>query len=196
MAKKRQPQGRRAERNSRTPDRSAIGKRSRNKGARGEREAAERLATLFGWQAKRAQQHSGTETTADVLVSDTPGLWFEVKRVNRLNVPKAMAIATDQSGRKCPVLMHRIDQGEWLLTINLVDLPRIVHAYECANSDAMAPSQVPSATPRCGSDSEATGGSAWHLPAGKRTGTDTTVQGSGTLNVRNAARRMGARTAR
>lgn len=172
-----------------------VGKWSRNKGARGEREAAERLHSLFGWRAKRAQQHSGTETTADVMVQDTPGLWFEVKRVQRLCVHKAMSTATEQSGRKCPVLLHRVDQGEWLLTINLSDLPRLCHAYECATSEQMATPQVPSAAASSHPSGKTTGQLARDLLVEQGQGTNTPLSGFRVDDVRDSVRGMGTRLA-
>ena len=170
-----------------------VGKRSRDKGARGEREAAERLHTLFGWRAKRAQQHSGTESSADVLVQDTPGLWFEVKRVQRLCVPKAMSIATEQSGRKCPVLLHRVDQGDWLLTINLSDLPRLCHAYECATSEQMATPQVSGVASRGYPSGKTTGQLARDLLVEQGQGTDTSLSGIRVNDVRDSLRGVGTR---
>ena len=105
---------------------------SRQKGAAGEREAAAALAAILGCEGKRSQQHSGTESTSDVLISATPNLWFEVKRVENLNVNKAIRVAGMQCGAKTPVLVHRKNGGEWLLTIRLKDLPAVVAEFAAA----------------------------------------------------------------
>lgn len=94
---------------------------SRRKGACGERSAAAYLNSLLGFTARRAQQHSGTETSADLIVPETPLLWWEVKRVQKLNIPQAMEKAGEQCGERVPVLMHRRNGGEWLLTLRLRD---------------------------------------------------------------------------
>jgi hypothetical protein len=116
---------------------------SRRKGKVGELEAAHILKELFGWAARRRQQFSGNAGDDDLMVDQTPGLFWEVKRVQRLNVPKTVQVAARQAGRKCPVVMHRVDRGEWLLTIRLSDLPRLVHAYENAINDPLASSPLP-----------------------------------------------------
>lgn len=106
---------------------------SRRKGACGEREAAALLRELFGWQsARRSQQFCGQAETADLIVEDTPDIYWEIKRVQRLSVPKTMAKARTDAGRKVAALLHRQDRSEWLLTIFIEDLPRLVHAYESA----------------------------------------------------------------
>lgn len=194
LSKKGDPSAGSKSRGRGTAKQKNVGKWSRNKGARGEREAAERLHALFGWRAKRAQQHSGTESSADVLVQDTPGLWFEVKRVQRLCVPKAMSTATEQSGRKCPVLLHRVDQGDWLLTINLADLPRLCHAYECATSEQMAAPQVPGAAASGYPSGKTTGQLARDLLVEQGQGTNTALSGIRVNDVRDSLGGVGTRS--
>lgn len=127
---------------------------SRRKGKVGELEAAQVLRERFGWTTRRSQQHSGTAESADLRVEQTPELWWEVKRVERLNVPKTMRIAAGQCGRRVPVLMHRPSRSEWLITIRLTDLPVLVHAYESAQTQ-------PLATPQLSASAQ---GSHSHLP--------------------------------
>lgn len=109
---------------------------SRQKGKRGELEACNILQTLFGWVCRRTQQYSGWSggESPDIVCEQTPTLFFEVKRVSRLNVPAALLTATKQAGRKVPVLLHRPDRCAvgWMLTIRLSDLPRLSHAYQSA----------------------------------------------------------------
>jgi hypothetical protein len=116
---------------------------SRRKGKVGELEAAQFLRETFGWTTRRSQQHSGTADSADLRVSQTPDLWWEIKRVERLNVPKTMKIAVAQSGRRTPVLMHRPSRSEWLLTIRVIDLPVLVHAFETAQALPVASPPLP-----------------------------------------------------
>jgi hypothetical protein len=111
---------------------------SRRKGKVGELEAADILRTLFGWTTRRSQQHAGTADSADLRVEQTPGLWWEVKRVERLNVPKTMRVAAAQCGRRTPVLMHRPSRSDWLITIRLTDLPSLVHAFQVAQTESVA----------------------------------------------------------
>lgn len=116
---------------------------SRRKGKVGELEAAQFLRETFGWTTRRAQQHAGTQDTADLRVEQTPQLWWEVKRHERLNVPKTMKIALAQAGRRTAILMHRPSRSEWLLTIRVVDLPVLVHAFETAQVVPVATPQLP-----------------------------------------------------
>ena len=120
---------------------------SRTKGKAGELEACSVLRSLFGWRSRRSQQHCGTEGSADLQIEDTPSLWWEVKRVERLNVPRTMVTAVMQAGRKCAVLLHRPNRSEWLLTIRLADLPRLVHAYDSAQTSGLAATAFPGNNP-------------------------------------------------
>ena len=134
---------------------------SRRKGKVGELSACQELRDMFGWQCRRTQQHSGWTdgNSPDIEVDDTPDLFWEIKRVEKLNIPRALATAVRQCGRRCPVLMHRPNRSVngWMLTVRLQDLARLVHAYQRALDEEAAPvaavaSQRVSATPA--SDSE------------------------------------------
>lgn len=112
-------------------------KSARAKGKNGELEACHALRDLFGWSARRTQQFSGWAKggdSPDIVCDQTPGLFLEVKRVERLNVPRAMLMAVKQSGRKCPLLIHRQNRSPvgWMITLRLEDLPRLAHAYSIA----------------------------------------------------------------
>lgn len=134
-------------------------KSARAKGKTGELEACHTLKELFGWHANRTQQRTGWSRNGDspdIEVEETPGLFFEIKRVQALNVPRALTLATKQCGRRCPVLMHRPNHSPngWMLTIRLTDLPRLVHEYEHAihtefqEGSAVPPQALPDATTR------------------------------------------------
>lgn len=115
---------------------------SRTKGKVGELTACHDLRDMFGWDAHRTQQHSGWSdgNSPDIEVDQTPDLFWEVKRVEKLNVPRALALAVKQSGRRCPVVMHRPNRSVngWMITLRLEDLPRLVHAYNCASDAEIA----------------------------------------------------------
>lgn len=121
---------------------------SRRKGKVGELEAAQFLREVFGWTTRRTQQFAANANadSADLRVEQTPQLWWEVKRVERLNVPKTMRVAVAQSGRRTPVIMHRPSRSEWLLTIRVIDLPILVHAFETAQTLPVAAPPLPSET--------------------------------------------------
>ena len=100
-------------------------KNSRQKGKRGELDAADALRRLFSWTACRTQQFKGTSDSSDVEVAETPDAFWEVKREERLNVFKAMDTAVAEAGPKLPVLMHRRNRTDWLVTVRLADLVRL-----------------------------------------------------------------------
>jgi hypothetical protein len=100
-------------------------KNSRQKGKRGELDAADALRRLFSWTARRTQQFKGTSDSSDVEVAETPDAFWEVKREERLNVFKAMDTAVAEAGPKLPVLMHRRNRTDWLVTVRLADLVRL-----------------------------------------------------------------------
>jgi hypothetical protein len=100
-------------------------KNSRQKGKRGELDAAHALTRLFGWNARRTQQFKGTSDSSDVEVAETPEAFWEVKREERLNVFEAITTAVAEAGPRLPILMHRKNNTDWLVTVRLVDLERL-----------------------------------------------------------------------
>lgn len=98
---------------------------SNRKGKVGEREAAAAISAVLGVAARRGQQFSGGEDSPDIVV-DIPGVHFEVKRTNRLQIRKAVAqAAADAGSDKIPVVLHRWDRGPWLVIVPLDDLPKL-----------------------------------------------------------------------
>ena len=97
-----------------------MGKSSQRKGADGERELAAILRE-HGHDVERG----GSQTYGEVpdLVG-LPGVHIEVKRVERLNVPEAMAQAIRDSEKfqdGTPTLFHRRNRSPWLVTMRLED---------------------------------------------------------------------------
>lgn len=119
---------------------------ARRKGKTGELDACHTLGAMFGWRARRsAPMQAGHSGYADIICDQTPSLFLEVKRVEKLNVPKALATAVAQAGRKCPVVLHRQNRSPlgWMVTLRLEDLPRLSHAYQVAEDDAVAKEVLP-----------------------------------------------------
>jgi Holliday junction resolvase len=109
-------------------DASQRGKRSRNKGKRGERELAHKLQELGFPDAKRAQQFCGKAGDADVI--GVPGVHIECKRVEKLNLSLAMEQATsDAREGEAPMVFHRKNNGPWLVTMRLEDWAPREHGY-------------------------------------------------------------------
>lgn len=92
---------------------------SREKGRRGEVELSRKLKE-YGYDTRRGQQYSGANGDADVV--GLPGIHIEVKRRERLNIEDAMAQSKhDAREGEIPVVMHRKNNCEWLVTMRLID---------------------------------------------------------------------------
>jgi len=101
-----------------------MGRKSRNKGASGERELARELSRLFGIEARRGCQYHGGPGSPDVA-ADIPGVHIECKRTERLRLYEALEQAIDDAGEKVPVVMHRQNHKPWVAIVRLDDLPRL-----------------------------------------------------------------------
>lgn len=97
------------------------------KGKGGELEFAELLRS-FGFEARRGQQYSGIEGR-DVVCS-LPGVHFEVKRVEKLNIGKAMEQAMRDANGDFPVVAHRTNRKPWLVTLKAEDFLRMIRAAD------------------------------------------------------------------
>ena len=96
---------------------------SRNKGAAGERELANILKE-YGYTARRGQQFCGKNGDADVVGLD--GIHIECKRVEKLNIEKAMEQAkTDARAGEIPAVFHRKNRKPWLVTVSLEDFIKL-----------------------------------------------------------------------
>ena len=86
---------------------------SRNKGKRGELEAAHML-TDRGFPARRGQQFSGGTESPDIICPSLPTVHFEVKRTEAGNPYNWIAQAKRDAAGKMPVVLHRRNDCEWL----------------------------------------------------------------------------------
>lgn len=108
---------------------------SQRKGADGERELAAVLRG-YGYDLKRGGSLSFGEVPDLVGL---PGVHIEVKRVERLNVPQAMAQAVRDSEKfqdSFPTLFHRRNREPWLVTMRLEDWVKL---YEAQNATRAEP---------------------------------------------------------
>jgi Holliday junction resolvase len=103
---------------------------SRAKGARGERELATLLKDKYGYEtARRGQQFCGANGDADVV--GVKGLHIECKRVEKLNLDKAMEQAmNDARSGEIPAVFHRKDKDYWKVTVTLEDFMELWQVYE------------------------------------------------------------------
>jgi hypothetical protein len=101
----------------------AMAINSRRKGKVGELEARDEWNRLVPRaHSRRSQQHSGSETSSDLISPGTPNLWLEVKRVQALNIQAVMSKASEQCGSLVPVILHRKNESDWLVTFRLEDI--------------------------------------------------------------------------
>lgn len=101
---------------------------SRDKGKRGELELARKLRE-YGYDCRRGQQYCGANGDADVLGLD--GIHIECKRVERLDLYGAMAQAiADAKLIEVPVVMHRKNACEWMVTMSLDDWIEMYREWE------------------------------------------------------------------
>jgi Holliday junction resolvase len=107
-----------------------MGKMSREKGKRGERELAGILKS-YGYSAQRGVQYHGGPDSPDVV--GLPGIHVEVKRVERLNIENAVDQAVSDSGDdQLAAVFHRKNGRHWNVTMPLEDWMKL---YE-GRSDA------------------------------------------------------------
>lgn len=109
---------------------------SKQKGARGERELA-KVLRAHGFKTRRGQQYCGANGDADVI--GLPNIHIECKRVERLNLYDAMTQAkSDAKQDEIPVVMHRKDKCDWLVTMSLDDFMKIYKESDyCEGGDAV-----------------------------------------------------------
>lgn len=108
-----------------------MSKRSRDKGKRGEREAAAVLRAIGIDGARRGVQYQGGPDSPDVVA--IPGVHIEVKRTERLKLSAALKQASEE--RRCdevPAVLHRSNRGPWVLSLALVDVPGFVERWRKA----------------------------------------------------------------
>jgi hypothetical protein len=86
----------------------------------------------MGYTSRRAQQYCGADSTSDVIVEELPGVLIECKRVQRLNLDEAMQKAASDAAPhlKTPMICHRKNGCEWLVTVRMKDLHTFVERMQ------------------------------------------------------------------
>ena len=122
-----------------------MGKSSREKGKRGEREFAAFLRDL-GIEARRTQQFSGKEGTADVS-SSLEGVHIEVKRYAGIAALRFLEQAEkDADPASIPIVAMREDRGEWVMMFRAKHLKQMAErtvaglGMSRVTSDSLLPS--------------------------------------------------------
>lgn len=93
---------------------------SNQKGKRGEREWRDVLRAA-GFDARRGQQYAGGTDSPDVICPELDAFHFEVKRVEKLNIENAVAQAVVDGVGKTPIVAHKRNRGDWLVTLHASD---------------------------------------------------------------------------
>ena len=102
-----------------------MGKLSRNKGKRYERELANYLSDN-GFPSRRGQQFSGGGDSPDVISEEFP-FHIEAKRTERLMLYDAMTQSIRDAGDKPPCVIHRKNNSESMFTCRLSDLVKLLN---------------------------------------------------------------------
>jgi len=101
-----------------------------NKGKAGEREWAKFCRNQGFKDVRRSQQYSGgVEESADCI--NLPKIHQEVKRVEKLNIDKAVEQAINDVGDRkvIPIVAHRKNRKNWLVTMRAEDWFNLYKAY-------------------------------------------------------------------
>lgn len=95
------------------------GKASKTKGANAERQLANLIRDTWGYDV-----HRGKVFYRESDIVGLTGIHPEVKRVEKLNIHKAMEQAIEEAEKRqdgLPTVFFRRDRGEWLVTMKLTD---------------------------------------------------------------------------
>ena len=98
----------------------------RQKGKRGELELCAELRALLNINVRRSVQYCGDSGDSDLIAEEAPGLFIECKRVEHLQLDKAVEVAVEQCKGKVPAIFHKRNRKDWLVTVRLSDLRAFV----------------------------------------------------------------------
>ena len=99
---------------------------SKQKGARGERAWRDALRDAGFLNSYRGQQFHGGADSPDVVCPELPGIHFEVKHVEALNIWNAMEQSVRDCGSKMPLVAHKRNRSPWLVTMRAEDFFRLI----------------------------------------------------------------------
>lgn len=148
-------------------DRRRIGRKSRTKGAQGERDVANELRAIYPDAARGGllQTQYGTASNA-CDVEHTPW-WIEVKRGQRPNIQGAYDQATDATDGRPVLVVTRKDRSDWLCTMTLDQfkhLIEIIKEYQKAIDPEFRVIVGGSASPAEDDNHQPSADEAWHGP--------------------------------
>jgi Holliday junction resolvase len=101
---------------------------SRQKGKRGEREAAAELGAILGVDARRGVQYQGGPDSPDVVLDGVP-IHVEAKRTERLSLWAAIEQAkADAPAGAVPIVWHKCNRRESVLILETSQLLALAKA--------------------------------------------------------------------
>lgn len=120
----------------------------RQKGARGERSAAQAWAEALGLDpaaCRRGQQFAGGTDSPDV-VHPLKDIHLEVKRVEAGNPYRWVEQAVRDAGGKIPLVLHRRNRKDWIAIVRLDDVQRLAETI-AAQAQTLGGGAVPGPVP-------------------------------------------------
>ncbi len=106
-----------------------MSKLSRTKGKKYERHVSNRLKAM-GHATRRGVQFQGGPDSPDVV--GIPGVHIECKHMARVNIQAAMRQALADCGENVPVIFHRSNRGDDLVSLRLDDLPTLLDKWDAS----------------------------------------------------------------
>lgn len=106
-------------------------KAERAKGGAGEREIV-RVFRIHGWPDAERTSNGRSQDGRSDIANGPAGCAVEVKRQERLNVPKAFDQLDADAAGLIPVLVHRPSRHEWMATLPLGELLPLLKLRESA----------------------------------------------------------------
>ena len=98
---------------------------SKQKGKRAELELSRKFKE-YGYDTRRSVQYNGRAEEGQADLVGLPGIHVECKHVERLNIYDAISQAVrDAAAGILPVVFHRKNHHEWLVTMRFTDWVRI-----------------------------------------------------------------------
>lgn len=126
---------------ARTEHRGLSMTNSRQKGKRGELGACAAIWEHLRLKVRRSQQYCGSEGDADL--EGLEGIAIEVKCRERVSIVKWVKQAIADAKGRIPVVIHKVNRGDWLVTVRLSELKALATALqlnsELQSGDSPAP---------------------------------------------------------
>ena len=112
-------------------NRKQLGKYSKAKGARYERDLANKFKVVGFKDARRSVQYNGKQVEGQADIVGVPGLHIESKAVERLNIDQAYFQAyKDADAKVIPIVAYKKQKKSWKVVLDLDDFLKIYSIYK------------------------------------------------------------------